>query len=111
MRSSAVTVRRPCCSARNRASPTSSTGQQWEERFGDERYGELVIAAVQRSLDEARVTGVDHVVLTCPNSPVLKRAATLVKGEKSTVSSAIGYAGAADASIALCAVLDTAEPG
>jgi hydroxymethylglutaryl-CoA synthase len=92
-------------------SPTSLTGQQWEERFGAERYGELVVAAVRRTLDEAGVTGVDHVVLICPNSAVIKRAATLVKGEKSTVTSPIGFAGAADASIALCAVLDTADAG
>jgi uncharacterized OB-fold protein len=92
-------------------SPTSLTGQQWEERFGAEHYGELIVAAVERTLDEAGVTGVDHVVLTCPNSAVVKRAATLVKGEKSTVTSPIGFAGAADASIALCAVLDTADAG
>jgi hydroxymethylglutaryl-CoA synthase len=92
-------------------SPTSLTGQEWEERFGGERYGELVVAAVQRALDEAGMPCVDHVVLTCPNSAVVKRAATLVKGEKSTVTSPIGFAGAADASIALSAVLDTADAG
>lgn len=92
-------------------SPTSLTGQQWEERFGAERYGELIEGAVQRTLDEADVTGVDHVVLTCPNTAVGKRAATLVKGDKSTLTSPIGFAGAADASITLCAVLDTAAAG
>lgn len=92
-------------------SPTSLTAQQWEERFGAERYGELVTAAAQQALDEADLTGVDHVVLTCPNSAIVKRATTLVKGEKSTVTSPIGFAGAADASMALCAVLDTADPG
>jgi 3-hydroxy-3-methylglutaryl CoA synthase/uncharacterized OB-fold protein len=92
-------------------SPMSLTGQQWEERFGAERYGELIAAAVQRTLDEADVSGVDHVVVTCPNPAIVKRAATVVKGEKSTVTSPIGYAGAADASITLCAVLDTAGAG
>jgi hydroxymethylglutaryl-CoA synthase len=90
-------------------SPASLTGQQWEERFGAERYGELVVAAVRRALEEAGVTGVDHVVLTCPNTAIVKRATTLVKGEKSTVTSPIGFAGAVDSSIALCAVLDTAD--
>jgi hydroxymethylglutaryl-CoA synthase len=90
-------------------SPTSLTGQQWEERFGAARYGELVIAAAQLTLDEAGLSGVDHVVLTCPNPAVVKRAATLVKGEKSTVTSPIGFSGAADSSIALCAVLDVAD--
>jgi len=92
-------------------SPTSLTGQQWEERFGAKRYGELIGAAVQQTLDEADVTGVDHVVLTCPNTAVGKRAATLVKGDKSTLTSQIGFAGAADASIALCAALDIADAG
>jgi hydroxymethylglutaryl-CoA synthase len=92
-------------------SPTSLAGQQWEERFGAERYGPLVVAAVQRTLDQAGMTGVDHVVLTCPNSAIVKRAETLVKGEKSTVTSPIGFAGAADSSIALCAVLDAADAG
>jgi len=90
-------------------SPTLLTGQQWEERFGAERYGELVVAAVRRALDGAGATGADHVVLTCPNSAIVKRATTLVKGEKSTVTSPIGFLGAADSSVALCAVLDTAD--
>jgi hydroxymethylglutaryl-CoA synthase len=89
--------------------PASLTGRQWEERFGAERYGKLIVAAVRRTLDAAGMTGVDHVVLTCPNSAIVKRAATLVKGEKSTVTSPIGFAGAADSSIALCAVLDVAD--
>jgi hydroxymethylglutaryl-CoA synthase len=92
-------------------SPASLTGQQWEERFGADRYGELIVAAVQRTLDKAGMNGVDNVVLTCPNSAIVKRAATLVKGEKSTVTSPIGFAGAADSSLALCAVLDTAGAG
>jgi 3-hydroxy-3-methylglutaryl CoA synthase/uncharacterized OB-fold protein len=90
---------------------TSVTGQQWEERFGAERYGTLIRTAVERVLDTAGLAGVDHVVLTCPNSGIVKRAATLVKGEKSVVTSPIGFAGACDAALALCGVLDTAEPG
>jgi len=82
-------------------SPTLLTGQQWEERFGAERYGELVVAAVRRALDGAGATGADHVVLTCPNSAIVKRATTLVKGEKSTVTSPIGFLGAADSRVPL----------
>jgi 3-hydroxy-3-methylglutaryl CoA synthase/uncharacterized OB-fold protein len=88
--------------------PTASTGQQWEERFGARRYGDLITAAVTQTLDEAGMSSIDHVVLACPNSAIVKRAATLVKGERSTVTSAVGYSGAADALIALCAVLDSA---
>jgi hydroxymethylglutaryl-CoA synthase len=61
---------------------TSATGEQWEERFGAERYAALIRAAVERVLDTGGVSGADHVVLTCPNSGIAKRAATLVKGEK-----------------------------
>jgi hydroxymethylglutaryl-CoA synthase len=90
---------------------TSVTGEQWEERFGAERYAELIRAAVERVLDAAGLTGVDHVVLTCPNGGIVKRAATLVKGEKSVVTSPIGFAGSCDAMLALCGVLDTAQAG
>ena len=90
---------------------TSVTGEQWEERFGAERYATLIRAAAERALDAAGLPGVDHVVLTCPNSGIVKRAATLVKGEKSVVTSPIGFSGACDAALALCSVLDIAEPG
>jgi hydroxymethylglutaryl-CoA synthase len=91
--------------------PTSVTGEQWEERFGAERYAELIRTAVERVLNTAGVAGVDHVVLACPNSAIVKRAATLVKGEQSVVTSPIGFSGACDAALTLCSVLDTAEPG
>jgi hydroxymethylglutaryl-CoA synthase len=90
---------------------TSVTGEQWEERFGAERYAALVRAAAERVLDIAGLTGADHVVLTCPNSGIVKRAATLVKGEKSVITSPIGFSGACDAALTLCSVLDTAEAG
>ena len=92
-------------------SPTASTGQQWEERFGAQRYGELIDTAVTRTLDKAGLPNVDHVVLVCPNSAIVKRAATLVKGERSTVTSPVGHSGAADALIGLTATLDTAGAG
>lgn len=91
--------------------PLARTGQQWEERFGALRYGDLVAAAVSRTLDAAGMSSVDHVALACPNTAVVKRAATMVKGERSTVTSPIGHSGAADALIALAAVLDTAAAG
>src|ERR1700741_5100138 len=90
---------------------TSVTGEQWEERFGAERYAALIRAAVERVLDTAGLAGADHVVLTCPNSGIVKRVATLVKGEKSVVTSPIGFSGACDAALALCSVLDIADAG
>src|SRR5262249_36657230 len=90
---------------------TSVTGEQWEERFGAERYADLIRATVERVLDTAGLTEVDDVVLTCPNSGIVKRAAIMVKGEKSVVTSPIGFSGSCDAAMGLCSVLDTAEAG
>jgi len=91
--------------------PTSLTGEQWEERFGAEQYAALIRAAFDRVLDDTDLPGVDHVVLACPNTAIIKRAGTLVKGLKSVVTSPIGFAGASDATIALCGVLDRAGAG
>jgi hydroxymethylglutaryl-CoA synthase len=91
--------------------PAEPTGQQWEERFGAERYTRLIRETARRTLDAVGVADPDHVVLTCPNTAVLKRAATLVKGQKSVTTSPVGHSGAADPLIALAGVLDTAEPG
>jgi hydroxymethylglutaryl-CoA synthase len=87
---------------------TSITGEQWEERFGAERYTALIRAAVERVLDSSGLSGVDHVVVACPNSAIIKRVGSLVKGHMSESTSPIGYSGAADAAIALSAALDTA---
>ena len=91
--------------------PTDITGRQWEERFGFQRYSALVRAASEQVLDAAGVVEADHVVLTCPNTGIVKNPAALVKGRKSVRSSPIGHSGAADAAIALCDALDIAEPG
>lgn len=91
--------------------PTSLTGEQWEERFGFERYVELVRATVDRVLDQSGVDAVDHVVLASSNSAVVKRAGALVKGQLSTTTSPLGFSGAADVLVALADVLDRAEPG
>lgn len=91
--------------------PTASTGQQWEERFGADQYGSLITAAVTRTLEQAGLHEADYVVLACPNSAVIKRATALVKGAVSTVTSPVGFSGATDAALALCEVLDRAEPG
>ncbi|WP_029114367.1 OB-fold domain-containing protein [Mycobacterium sp. URHB0044] len=92
-------------------SPTAVTGEQWEERFGADRYSGLIRAAVDRVLDDSGVTEVDHAVVACPNSAITKRIGTLVKALKSTRTSPVGFSGTADAGIALAAVLDVAEPG
>ncbi|QZT59568.1 OB-fold domain-containing protein [Mycolicibacterium austroafricanum] len=91
--------------------PNSVTGQQWEERFGFEKYTRLIRSTAADALNAAGLADADHVVLACPNTAVGKRAATLVKGQKSVTTSPVGFGGAADAAIALCGVLDTADPG
>jgi uncharacterized OB-fold protein len=92
-------------------SPGSITGEQWEERFGAERYAALIRTAVDRILDETGLADVDHVVAACPNTGIVKRVGTLVKALKSTRTSPVGFSGVADAGIALASVLDVAEPG
>jgi uncharacterized OB-fold protein/3-oxoacyl-[acyl-carrier-protein] synthase III len=91
-------------------SPRSVTGEQWEERFGAERYSALIRTVVDRILDDSGVEEVDHVVVACPNGAITKRIGILVKGGTSTTTSPIGFSGVADAGIALAAVLDVAEP-
>jgi hydroxymethylglutaryl-CoA synthase len=91
-------------------SPRSVTGEQWEERFGADRYAVLIRTAVDRILEETGLAEVDHVVVACPNSAIVKRVGTLVKALKSTRTSPVGFSGAADAAITLASVLDVAEP-
>jgi len=91
--------------------PTCAYGQQWEERFGFERYATLIRDTAGAAQESAGLADVDHVALACPNPAVVKRAATLVKGQKSVVTPPIGFSGSADATLALCSVLDNAEPG
>lgn len=91
-------------------SPRSVTGELWEERFGADRYAALIRTSVDAILDESGLADVDHVVMACPNSAILKRVATLVKAQKSASTSLAGFSGTADAGIGLAAVLDVAEP-
>lgn len=90
--------------------PASITGEQWEERFGFERYDALVRETAERALDAAGLAEADHVVLTSGNAAVGKRAASLVKGARSTTGSPVGFLGAADPLLGLAAVLDVAGP-
>jgi hydroxymethylglutaryl-CoA synthase len=63
------------------------------------------------ALANAGLEKADHIVLVSPNSAVQKRGKSLVAGTISTTLSPVGHAGAADAGVALAAVLDQAEPG
>ena len=91
--------------------PGKATGEQWEERFGFERYAELVREVAAEALDVAGLAEADHVILTSSNSAVAKRAGSLVKGAVSTQASPVGFSGASDLLVALSGVLDVAAPG
>ena len=91
--------------------PEQAFAQVWEERFGYEQYAPLIRATAAAALADAGLERADHVVLVSPNSAVAKRGKSLVTGAVSTSFSPVGHAGAADAGVALAAVLDSAEPG
>ena len=91
--------------------PARTTGEQWEERFGFERYAPLIREAAERATAAAGIEEADHVVLTSTNLGVTKRATSLVKGRLSTGSSPVGFSGAADVGLALASALDVAGPG
>lgn len=90
--------------------PTNTTGEQWEERFGYERYADLIQETMRRALAQAGIDRADHVGIASPNSAVVKRANSLVAGTHSTSVSPIGFAGAADAALVLADILDRAKP-
>ena len=90
--------------------PEQAFAQVWEERFGYEQYAPLIRATAAAALADAGLEQADHVVLVSPNSAVAKRGKSLVTGAVSTSFSPVGHAGAADAGVALAAVLDHAEP-
>ncbi|MFL6059597.1 MAG: OB-fold domain-containing protein [Marmoricola sp.] len=81
--------------------PTSTVGQQWEERFGATRYAPLVKAATTRVLEQAGLDGIDHLVVTSPNSGT----------RKANPGSPVGFLGSADPGFALASALDKAAPG
>ncbi len=91
--------------------PEQAFAQVWEERFGYEQYAPLIKAVAAAALADAGIEKADHVVLVSPNPAVAKRGKSLVTGTTSTTFSPVGHAGAADAGVALAAVLDSAEPG
>lgn len=93
---------------------TAVTGEQWEERFGYERYADLITATAADVLAVAGLESVDHVALASGNSAILKRGAALFPGlvaKDKVVTSPVGFSGAADLVVALAAVLDVAQPG
>ncbi|MEU1479552.1 OB-fold domain-containing protein [Streptomyces sp. NPDC005760] len=88
--------------------PGSPSGEQWEERFGLERYLPLIEDTGQRALKAAGTGQPDHVLLVSPNAAVRKRAPKVFPARLSASGSPLGHSGAADAGLALADVLDRA---
>lgn len=91
--------------------PGAVLGNQWEERFGMERYLPLIAEVAKDSLAKAQIDQADHVVVVSPNSGIAKRAAKILPAKIGATGCPIGYAGAAGLGLALAEVLDRAEPG
>ncbi|AJE80446.1 hypothetical protein SLNWT_0070 [Streptomyces albus] len=88
--------------------PGEACGSQWEERFGLDVYLPLVRSTAAQALDLAGIERADHVLLVSTNSAVVRRGTKAVTGTLSTGGSPIGHCGAADAGLALAALLDRA---
>ena len=93
--------------------PGEVASHVWEERFGVEQYLPLIREVAARALAAAGVDKPDHVIVSSPHTRAARTAARAF--DQATVANgataAIGYAGAADAGLALVDVLDRAAPG
>jgi 3-hydroxy-3-methylglutaryl CoA synthase/uncharacterized OB-fold protein len=90
--------------------PGESASSQWEERFGLESYLPLITDAASRALGRAGLEQADRVIVSSPHARAAAAAVKQFPGRLETVFPAIGYAGAADIGLKLCAALDQAAP-
>ncbi len=98
--------------------PGDARSRQWEERFGETRYGPLGAEAAKAALEAAGLgaEGVHTVVVAGPHARAVKQvggkvSAGTVHGLADDLSATVGNAGAAQLALVLAAVLDAAEPG
>jgi hydroxymethylglutaryl-CoA synthase len=91
--------------------PGEQASRQWEERFGLASYRPLVLATVARALERAGVDEPGHVIVSSPSQRTAKTLGRELAGRATASVPALGYAGAADPWVRLCAVLDRAAPG
>lgn len=91
--------------------------RSWEERFGEQRYAELGAAAWSRALEASGVhaSQVAHAAVSAPHQRVAagftKRLAKDEVVAIDTLSSSVGFTGAAHPGVLLASLLETAEPG
>jgi hydroxymethylglutaryl-CoA synthase len=88
--------------------PGESFSRVWEERFGLEAYLPLIRGVSARALAAAGIETPDHAIVSSPHARAARTAGAAFDNV-ATIS--VGYAGAADAGLALVDVLDRAEPG
>jgi uncharacterized OB-fold protein len=93
--------------------PGEASSRVWEERFGLEMYVPLIREAAGRALAAAGVEKPDHVIVSSPHARAARTAGAAFAPDSvaGAVTQAIGYAGAADAGLALVDVLDRAQSG
>jgi 3-hydroxy-3-methylglutaryl CoA synthase/uncharacterized OB-fold protein len=97
--------------------PGDAASRQWEERFGEHAYAELVDLAVTDALKAAGITAadLDNVVLAGLPARAVKAAARAVGARPEAyaddLSAELGNPGVAQAMVVLADVLDRAEPG
>jgi len=97
--------------------PGQADSHVWEERFGEELYVPLAREAYAAALKDAGLAegDVDHAVVTGLHVRAVKAAASGLGVRDGVLApdltSAVGNLGAAHAGLALCDVLERAEPG
>jgi len=97
--------------------PGESDSHVWEERFGEELYVPLAREAFAASLKDAGLAeeDIDHAVVTGLHARAVKATASGLGVRDGVLApdltGAVGNLGAAHAGVALCDVLERAEPG
>lgn len=91
--------------------PGEIASDVWEERFGEEAYMPLIERAISRALERAGIESPDHLVVSSPHPRVARATIRKHGSDRGVEPPALGYAGTADAAIALTAVLDRAGGG
>jgi 3-hydroxy-3-methylglutaryl CoA synthase len=97
--------------------PGESDSHIWEERFGEEIYVPLAREAFAAALKEAGLaeSDVDHAVVTGLHARATKAAAAGLGVREGVLATdllaSVGNLGAAHGGVALCDVLERAEPG
>src|SRR5262249_14931472 len=97
--------------------PGSTRSRQWEERFGEVKYGPLVDQAWNAALKATECTPdqVDRVIVTGLHARAVRNAASRLGTEKEALaddlSATVGNTGTAHAALLLTTMLESAAPG